>query len=67
MEKRAAMEGKDIMAKATEMEAITANSTTWRSESTCGDNFLSIMLECKADELFSMKAKLDKYSHLSQQ
>lgn len=55
------MEGKDIMAKATEMEAITANTNRDQSQHVTIFSMRkvqNITLKCKA-ELFSMKAKLD--------
>ena len=56
------MEGEDIMAKVTEMEAITASTTRDRSQHIAIFSMRkvqNIMLKCKAEELLSMKAKLD--------
>lgn len=56
------MEGKDIMGKVTEMEAITANTTRHQSQHVTIFSMRkvqNITLKCKAEELFSRKAKLD--------
>lgn len=56
------MGGEDIMAKVTEMEAITVSTTRDQSQHIAilsMRKVQNIMLKCKAEELFSMEAKLD--------